>query len=84
MGAFGSHHSVTSGDAVSIESEDLTALITDMTVRLPETNTNEDILLNQKDASSNEMSEKSRDFKKHQLEEDNDTTDSGLQMSDSL
>ncbi|VDN58395.1 unnamed protein product [Dracunculus medinensis] len=84
VGAFGSHHSVTSGDAVSIESEDLTALITDMTVRLPETNTNEDILLNQKDASSNEMSEKSRDFKKHQLEEDNDTTDSGLQMSDSL
>ncbi|VDD90561.1 unnamed protein product [Enterobius vermicularis] len=74
VGAMGSRHSVASGDALSIGSEDLTALIADMTVRVPDMN---------EDGSATETEE--HRVKKLGVEEDgNDTTDSGLQMSDGL
>ncbi|VDK56194.1 unnamed protein product [Anisakis simplex] len=82
-GVLGSRQSVTSGDAASFESEDLSALIADMTVRIPEFS--DDFLLPsvQEDGSATETEEKCL-LKKQKLNEEdgNDTTDSGLQMSD--
>uniref|UniRef100_A0A915AZB0 Rab-GAP TBC domain-containing protein n=1 Tax=Parascaris univalens TaxID=6257 RepID=A0A915AZB0_PARUN len=85
IGALGSRQSVTSGDALSIGSEDLTAIIADMTVRVPDLG--DDILLAavDEDGSATETEDR-RAANKHKLidEDGNDTTDSGLQMSDGL
>uniref|UniRef100_A0A915PRS1 CUE domain-containing protein n=1 Tax=Setaria digitata TaxID=48799 RepID=A0A915PRS1_9BILA len=74
-GAVGSH---ISGDAVSINSEELSALIADMQVRVPEF-TDEAVLL----VKENGIPISSKDRLRKALEEDgNDTTDSGFQASD--
>lgn len=79
----GSRHSVASGDALSIGSEDLTALIADMTVRVPDMSDNLLLVSVDEDGSATETEE--HRVKKLGVEEDgNDTTDSGLQMSDGL
>ncbi|KAL3989664.1 hypothetical protein ACH3XW_28580 [Acanthocheilonema viteae] len=73
-GAIGSH---VSGDAVSITSDELTTLIADMQVRIPEFS-DETVMLMKENGISQNLSNDRR-----MLEEDgNDTTDSGFQTSD--
>ncbi|CAG9530581.1 unnamed protein product, partial [Cercopithifilaria johnstoni] len=73
-GAIGSH---ISGDAVSITSDELTTLIADMQVRIPEFSDETVTLVKENGIIQN--SNKDRRI----LEEDgNDTTDSGFQTSD--
>lgn len=66
-----------SGDAASITSDELTTLISDMQVRIPEF-IDENVMNGAVSASASNDREKL-------LEEDgNDTTDSGFQTSDTL
>uniref|UniRef100_A0A0R3RW92 Ecotropic viral integration site 5 protein homolog n=1 Tax=Elaeophora elaphi TaxID=1147741 RepID=A0A0R3RW92_9BILA len=74
-GAIGSH---VSGDAVSITSDELTNLIADMQVRIPEF-TDESVML----VKENGIIQSSSKDRQRMMEEDgNDTTDSGFQTSD--
>ncbi|VDN93145.1 unnamed protein product [Brugia pahangi] len=78
-GAIGSH---ASGDAVSITSDELTTLIADMQVRIPELSELSDKLVKENGIMPNCSNIKDQ-LKDDALEEDgNDTTDSGFQTSD--
>uniref|UniRef100_A0A0R3Q4T6 Shootin-1 n=1 Tax=Brugia timori TaxID=42155 RepID=A0A0R3Q4T6_9BILA len=78
-GAIGSH---VSGDAVSITSDELTTLIADMQVRIPELSELSDKLVKENGIMPNCSNIKDQ-LKDDVLEEDgNDTTDSGFQTSD--
>uniref|UniRef100_A0A158R433 Ecotropic viral integration site 5 protein homolog n=1 Tax=Syphacia muris TaxID=451379 RepID=A0A158R433_9BILA len=85
VGAMGSRHSVASGDALSIGSEDLSALIADMTVRVPDM-TDGLLLVSSVDDDGSATETEDRRIKRAigNEEDGNDTTDSGLQMSDGL
>ncbi|VDK86387.1 unnamed protein product, partial [Litomosoides sigmodontis] len=71
-GAIGSY---VSGDAASITSDELTALISDMQVRIPE-------FTDESAVSGTVIGASSNDRQKILEENGNDTTDSGFQTSD--
>ncbi|VDN19918.1 unnamed protein product, partial [Gongylonema pulchrum] len=89
VGAIGSH---MSGDAVSINSDELTAIIADLQVRIPELSNDEAIQLQKIEegsAKGTTVSLTSKDRGKGRIsgvapveEDGNDTTDSGFQLSD--
>ncbi|CAJ0955365.1 unnamed protein product, partial [Mesorhabditis belari] len=71
----GSHHSMVSGgDALSLASEDMSALVADLTMKVPQLERVPD----EKDETETE--ESCRPIEKH---DGNDTTDSGMHLSDS-
>uniref|UniRef100_A0A1I8E8E3 Uncharacterized protein n=1 Tax=Wuchereria bancrofti TaxID=6293 RepID=A0A1I8E8E3_WUCBA len=82
-GAIGSH---VSGDAVSITSDELTTLIADMQVRIPELPELSDKLVKENGIMPNcgNIKDQLKDDVGRMLEEEdgNDTTDSGFQTSD--
>ncbi|VDK54091.1 unnamed protein product [Gongylonema pulchrum] len=81
-----------SGDAVSINSDELTAIIADLQVRIPELSNDEAIQLQKIEegsAKGTTVSLTSKDRGKGRIsgvapveEDGNDTTDSGFQLSD--
>ncbi|VDO59761.1 unnamed protein product [Onchocerca flexuosa] len=81
IGAIGSH---ISGDAASINSDELTALLSDMQVRIPEfANENSGLIKENGIIPSSSKDHVKGEEEQQRLEEDgNDTTDSGFQTSD--
>ncbi|MFH4974768.1 hypothetical protein AB6A40_001477 [Gnathostoma spinigerum] len=77
LGALGSRQSVTSGDALSVDSDDMAALIADMTVRISDMA--EDMLDEPGEGDGSATETEDHHFKLRLHEEDgNDTTDSGI------
>jgi len=89
--SIGSRHSLVAADAVSIASEDMQALIADMTVRLPDeleplAVTDEGVICMADDGSATETEATGNCRLKTVVtrkEDGNETGDSGLQLSDS-